>query len=160
MGEPFPPWMRTRLDALVERGRLTLHEGCRVRAAGLDADTSVVLALDDHTTLRVDRIWLGTGTRPHLGAARCLRELAADVPSLRCMPITGTDLALGPHPIHVMGRLAALSLGPAAGNLWGAQRAAHRITRAITGVDLEQQRADDAGIADEPVRRQVSGGRR
>jgi hypothetical protein len=30
-----------------------------------------------------------------------------------------------------MGRLATLTLGPAAGNLWGAQRAAERITEAI-----------------------------
>ena len=35
-----------------------------------------------------------------------------------------------------MGRTATFALGPAAGNLWGATRAAHQITKDITGVEF------------------------
>ena len=35
-----------------------------------------------------------------------------------------------------MGRSATFALGPSAGNLWGATRAARRIATDITGVEL------------------------
>ncbi len=43
---------------------------------------------------------------------------------------------LKPHPIYLMGRTTTYALGPAAGNHWGATRAAHRITTDITGVEF------------------------
>ena len=138
-GGTIPPWMRARLDALIEHDQLVAHEGCGIRAAGVDRDGSCVLALDDQTTLVADQIWLATGTEPDIGSSRCLSDLLADAPLLAGLPITDENLRLGPHPVHVMGRLATLSLGPAAGNLWGARRAATRITRAITGVDFEHE---------------------
>ena len=108
-----------------------------------------MLALDDHTTLEADRVWLATGTTPDIGAFRYLA-----VPVVHGLPITDDGLRLGAHPVHVMGRLATLTLGPAAGNLWGAQRAASRITKAITGVDLE----DDMNMAPpSPPRRAPEG---
>ena len=86
--------------------------------------------------LRADRVWLATGTWTDAHALKCLRPLLQDVPTLQGIPVVDQTLRLGPHPVFVMGRLATTTLGPAAGNLWGAQRAAHRIARAITGVDL------------------------
>ncbi len=135
-GGTIPPWMRDRIDGLAADGRLTIHEGCEVRAGGV-GDGGSVLALDDHTRLEADRVWLATGTTPDFGALRCLAELAPDVPVLNGLPITGDDLRLERYPVHVMGRLATLTLGPASGNLWGAQRAARRITKVITGVDFD-----------------------
>ena len=96
-GGTIPRWMRARLDAHVDDDRLALVEGRAVRAAGIDTDGSGVLALDDGTTIRVDRIWLATGTEADLGASRCLDELAADVPVLHGLPITDDSLRVGPH---------------------------------------------------------------
>ncbi len=151
-GGSVPPWMRARLDDLVDDGRVGIHDGIKVRAAGVDRDGSCSLALDDFTTLEPDRIWLATGTVPDIGSAKYLTDVASDVPTLAGLPITGDDLRLGPQPVHVMGRLATLTLGPAAGNLWGAQRAAHRITKALTGVDLEH----DAVAVTPPPHREIS----
>jgi hypothetical protein len=108
-------------------------------AVAVHRDGSCVLTLDDQTTLAADRVWLATGTTPDIRISRCLAGLVSDVPTLGGLPITDESLRLGPHPVHVMGRLATLTLGPAAGNLWGAQRAATRITRALTDVDLEHE---------------------
>ncbi len=138
-GGTIPPWMRTQLDALADRGHLTRNEGRHIRAADVGPDGSCVLALDDQTTLLADHVWLATGTTPDIGAARCLAGLVADAPAVGGLPVTDENLRLGPHPVHVMGRLAMLTLGPAAGNLWGAQRAAMRITQALTGVDLQHR---------------------
>lgn len=134
-GGSVPEWMRHHLRSHVGGGRLVMHEGSDVRAAMLGED-GPQLALGDNTTLVADRVWLATGTRPDIGSARCLAELVADLPVIEGYPVVGPDLRLGSHPIFVMGRLASLALGPAAGNLWGAQRGAERITRAITGICL------------------------
>ncbi len=135
-GGTIPQWMGERLDALVADGLLVAHEATTIRAALVDPDGHCRLALDDHTTLDADRVWLATGTAPDITTMRCLEGLVADLPNLDGLPILDASLRLGSHPVHVMGRLATLALGPAAGNLWGARRAAQRITEAITGVDL------------------------
>ena len=72
---------------------------------------------------------------------QCLRPLLADVGDVQGFPLLNEQLRLGPHPAFIMGRAAMLSLGPAAGNLWGAQRAARLITQAITGVDVAHKTA-------------------
>lgn len=138
-GGTVPPWMRTRLDAVVADGRLHLHEGVEVRAADVGPDGRAVLVLDERTMLRADQVWLATGTTTDIGLAHCLAGLSADADLHAGLPLTDTSLRLGSQPVHVMGRLATLTLGPAAGNLWGAQRAATRITEAITGVNLEHE---------------------
>ncbi len=138
-GGTIPPWMRNRLHHLEENRSLVLHEGCEVRAASPNPESSTaVLALDDHTTVDADQVWLAIGAVPDIAAQRCLNDITADVPVIDGFPVTDEALRLGPHPVHVMGPLATITLGPAAGNLWGAQRAAARIAAAITGVDLDR----------------------
>jgi len=66
-----------------------------------------------------------------------LAGLRAQIPTIDGLPVPNNDLRIGGLPIHVTGRLATIELGPAAGNLWGARQGARRITRAITGIDLE-----------------------
>ncbi|MFV0259195.1 MAG: FAD-dependent oxidoreductase [Acidimicrobiales bacterium] len=135
-GGSVPPWMHDRLDELVARGDLTIRDPSPVRTASVEPGGSCRLALADHTTVIADRVWLATGTAPDISAARYLEPLVADQPVVGGLPVVGDDLRLGSFPVYVMGRLATLTLGPAAGNLWGAQRAARRITYAVTGVDL------------------------
>jgi cation diffusion facilitator CzcD-associated flavoprotein CzcO len=125
-GGSIPGWMLERLDPLVRAGTLT------VRAAEVtdakSAPGGLVLQLSDGGSVAPDRIWLATGTAPSLGAARMLEPLLPDVPTVDDHPALGPDLRLGPWPVHVTGRLATATLGPAAGNLWGARMAARAIT--------------------------------
>ena len=136
-GGSIPPWMRDRLEEHASAGAVRMHEAVPVRSAELRPSGEARLALDNGGHVDAHHIWLATGTQPDIGSLRCLRPLLADVPTLDGLPVIDARLRLGPHPISVMGRLATLPLGPAAGNLWGAQRAARRITRTITGVDLD-----------------------
>lgn len=136
-GGSIPPWMHDQLVELASDRRVTLHEAAEVAVASDDGMERACLRLDDGTDLEVDRLWLATGTAPDLTGLRCAHDLVADMGLVDGLPATDDDLRAGSHPVYVMGRLATLTLGPAAGNLWGAQRAARRIAGAITGVDLE-----------------------
>ena len=135
-GGTMPGWAHRRLRALAAEGVLRFHEDRRVVAAGA-IDGRAELDLDDGTALDADLVWLGTGTTPDIRAEHALDPVLPDIATVAGLPVCDRDLRIGRYPIHVMGRLATLTLGPAAGNLWGAQRAARVITRAITGVDLE-----------------------
>ncbi|MEM9466252.1 MAG: hypothetical protein AAGA90_12830 [Actinomycetota bacterium] len=72
----------------------------------------------------VDRVWVATGARPDLRAAPALAAIAHDgEPHVDGWPVLDEALAWCPG-LHVIGGLAALQLGPAAGNLGGARAAA------------------------------------
>lgn len=135
-GGTMPDWMHERLVALAGTGVLRFHEGRRVVAAGA-IDGRAALDLDDGTTLNADRLWLATGSSADIAADRSLEPLLPNISTIAGLPICDQHLRIGHYPIHVMGRLATLTLGPAAGNLWGARQAARAITTAITGVDPE-----------------------
>ncbi|MEM9466244.1 MAG: FAD-dependent oxidoreductase [Actinomycetota bacterium] len=129
-GGTMPPWMRSRLD----HEQIRLHEGVEITEAhGTDNGYRLTFATGEHR--RADRVWLATGTTPDLGALRCIDPVRPDIATVEGLPIPDDDLRIGLPPVHVMGRLATLKLGPAAGNLWGARHAARRIAEAITGVD-------------------------
>ena len=151
-GGSMPGWMHQRLVALAEAGELRFHEGRSVVGAGV-IDDRAALDLDDGTALAADLVWLATGTTPDITAHRALEPVLPDIATIAGLPVCDRDLRTGRHPIHVTGRLATLTLGPAAGNLWGAQRAARAITLAITGVDLEYD-AITAVPHPQPPRRQ------
>ena len=134
-GGSIPDWLHRRLTQFHGAGSIQLRESANVQNAIARPDGRCDITLDAET-LCVDKIWLATGTRADASALRCLRPLLEDTITLDGHPVLTDSLRLGPHPVYVMGRLATVTLGPAAGNLWGAQRAALRITEAITGVDL------------------------
>jgi len=134
-GGTMPQWMHDRIQDAVAAGVISLHESDVTSATPHDGRCRLALAND--TTMETDRLWLATGTCPDLSAIRFLDPLLPDVVEVDGYPLTDANLRVGAHPIHVMGRLATLTLGPAAGNLWGARHAARRITQAITGVDLD-----------------------
>ena len=149
-GGSIPPWMHDRLRALSITDQLTIREAVTIEGATIDIDGASSLHLETDERVRADHVWIATGTECDIGALRCLDSLAPDAPLLNGKPLVDPSLRLGPHPVYLMGRLATAALGPAAGNLWGAQRAAHRIAEALTGVHLRGQSiatipVDDAG---------------
>ena len=129
-GGTIPAWMRSRLD----HERITCRESVEVLDVAGPTERHLV-RLGDGSSIDADRIWLATGTQPDLAALRCLEPLLPDIAIIDGVPVPDETLRIGLPPIHVMGRLAVLQLGPAAGNLWGARHAARRITEAITGID-------------------------
>lgn len=72
----------------------------------------------------VDAVWLATGSVPDLRATPALAKLAAaGAPHVEGWPIL-TDGLEWRDGVFIVGALAALTLGPAAGNLGGARAAA------------------------------------
>jgi cation diffusion facilitator CzcD-associated flavoprotein CzcO len=138
-GGSVPPWMLERLDAHARRHAVDRHTSDVVDAT-LEGDRAR-LDTAEGGSLPVDRVWLATGTVASLDACPSLRRVRDDIPTVDGHPVPDRDLRIGPHPIHVAGRLATIELGPAAGNLWGAQRAAAAIARVCTGVDLDVELA-------------------
>ncbi len=136
-GGTIPPWMRNRLDALASDGALTIHEETSVRSASIQPDGTCQLNLDTHSTIHANQVWLATGTIPDIATLSCLDELTAQHPVVDMHPILDENLQLKNEPVYLLGRLATIPLGPAAGNLWGARHGARRITKAITGVRHE-----------------------
>lgn len=133
-GGSVPPWMHAALEAHVDAGRLGRLEGdAEALDVGAGAD-HVSLTLDgDSTAIEADRCWLATGRTPVLDPA--LDHVGVD--TVGGYPVLDPTLRVRRTHIHVVGRLAAPTIGPAAGNLWGARVAARHITRSITDIDLD-----------------------
>ena len=131
-GGSMPQWMRDQLG----HDQVAIHEGVWVLGAAPTSD-GYCLGLANGESIRANRVWLATGTAPDLSALGCLEPLLPDIARIGGLPVTDDELRVGVHPVHVAGRLATHTLGPAAGNLWGARQAAQRITRAVTGIDIE-----------------------
>lgn len=114
-------------------GRLETRVG-QVRDVSVDATDGlvrlqVVTPEGDCESIPASGIGLATGFGPGLPGGTLVERLVAACrpPTAACgFPITGRDLAWMPG-LHVMGRLAELELGPVAGNISGARRAADRI---------------------------------
>jgi hypothetical protein len=134
-GGSIPEWMFNRLSHFSGPGSIELLESTVVRAVRPHTTEGCTLELSSGP-VNADHVWLATGTLPDAHALRSLKPLLEDCPMLQGLPVVDGRLRLGPHPAFVMGRLATLALGPASGNLWGAQRAAERITKVLTGIDL------------------------
>ena len=142
-GGSMPGWMCQRLESEIDFGRLA-HVVGSIESGNL-SDTGPLELCVSGQLLEADRCWLATGTRPHFCADAAL---AAHVNrQVDGIPVLRQDLRLGRRSMYLTGRLAAIELGPAAGNLWGARVAALRITHALTGFDLR----DDA--LEEPLSR-------
>lgn len=125
----------------VDAGRLT-HVVGSIESGSL-SDTGPLELCVSGQLLEADRCWLATGTRPHFCADAALApHVNRQVDGI---PVLRQDLCLGRRSMYLTGRLAAIELGPAAGNLWGARVAALRITRAVTGFDLRDDALEEPG---------------
>lgn len=89
--------------------------------------------LADSENVAADRIWLATGTQPCLDPL--LQRFSFDHPVALVdgLPVLELDLRWPSTRVHLAGRLATLRLGPRAGNLAGARRAAERIVASVSG---------------------------
>ena len=135
-GGSIPPWMRDSLVDYERDGNLKIRESQEVTSAKFISPHRFELSLSDGNQLDVDQVWLATGTHSSLHAMECLRPFLHDITFIDGFPVTNNSLRLCEEPIYVMGRSATFALGPSAGNLWGATRAARRIATDITGVEL------------------------
>ena len=135
-GGTIPPWIHDVLLDLVDEGDIELLESTEVMSAQPTSAEGYLLKLKDEKEIYSDQVWLATGTCSSLQSMECLHPVLENISFVDGFPILDSSLRLKPHPVYVMGRSATFALGPAAGNLWGATRAAHRITRDITGVEL------------------------
>lgn len=143
-GGSVPPWMLRRLRSLRADGALRIADGVAVLAAA-PRGQGVRLHLDG-TEVDVDRLWLATGTRPDVTAHPLTRRLQDLAPTriVEGWPVLEESSLRWPGTsAHLLGRLAMIPLGPAAGNLWGARVGADRVAE---GVVAQQQRAS-AGLA-------------
>jgi hypothetical protein len=134
-GGTMPPWMVGCLRDAAATVELQILDDCPVVAASRHRDRPR-LVLFDGTVLAVDRVWLATGSQPTVDATRCLAGRATRPATVGRLPCLDDHLRIPGTPIHLLGRLAMLSLGPAAGNLWGARVGARRIVASVTGSEV------------------------
>lgn len=133
------------ISGLEAKELVTVHEWTEVVTASLDCSWSVVLSSDQ--MIEADYLICATGalvdaaTDPLL---KCLQE-ACPLPMLSGLPVLTESLQWGSLPVHLMGNLAALELGPDAVNMTGAARGALRISRALA--ETGPQTAADAAVA-------------
>lgn len=88
--------------------------------------------------LAVDHVWLATGhrfdVRDNCLTAGLLEQVP--VPLVDGLPVLDDHLSWGGTAVHVMGGMAALSVGPTARNLVGARIAAERWAACVAGAPL------------------------
>lgn len=131
-GGSVPSWMLAGFGAAGRSGQLRHHCGA-VRIEPLD-DAAVRLWVGADP-LVIDEVWLATGSRPSVGSSPALAALCHQVGAavVQGRPVLDPWLRLPGTPVHVLGRLAELQLGPTAGNLSGARRAAEVVVGAVLG---------------------------
>jgi len=133
-GGTVPSWMMRRLRRAEETGALVR----RVGQVSLDQHPrwrSVVRV--DGAPVAVDEVWMATGDRPDVAASPVLSDLCASlgVPVVMGRPVLESSLRLNGSVVRVLGRLAQIRLGPTAGNLAGARRAAEKVVADVVGVE-------------------------
>jgi cation diffusion facilitator CzcD-associated flavoprotein CzcO len=131
-GGSITPELTQALRKEMAQGRLQLHEHCEVESARWESqDWSLVCSTGQ--ALRANRIWLATGHHLAVSHHPLLSQLQKQRPIqlVDDWPVLGDSLQWPGTPVHVMGGLAALQVGPAARNLFGGREAAQRICRGL-----------------------------
>lgn len=131
-GGSITPEAAAELRQAQRRGELQLHEHCEVQAARWRSDQWEIVCTGGQR-LSADRIWLATGHRQGVSQHPLLQQVYEQHPIelVDDWPVLGPDLRWPGTPVHLMGGLAALQVGPAARNLFGGREAAQRICRAV-----------------------------
>ena len=131
-GGSITPEAAAELREAQRRGELQLHEHCEVQAARWRYDHWEIVCTGGQR-LSADRIWLATGHRQGVSQQPLLQQVHQQQPIelVDDWPVLGPDLRWPGTPVHLMGGLTALQIGPAARNLFGGREAAQRICRAV-----------------------------
>ena len=135
-GGSIPQWMHNLLRDFQKAGCVEILESTEVTSAELKDPKGCLLKLTNEEQVYSDQVWLATGTCCDLQSMKFLHPILENFSFVDEFPVLDRSLRLKPHPIYLMGRTATFALGPAAGNLWGATRAAHQIAKDITGVEF------------------------
>lgn len=104
---------------------------------------------DTASLIEADFVYFATGHKVDVEQVPCLRTMREEYPIETCagLPCLTQDLAWRDDvPLFVTGRLAALRLGPGAGNLIGARTGAERLAWAMEEV---AERRVQEGVIDE-----------
>ncbi|WP_448571415.1 FAD/NAD(P)-binding protein [Trichothermofontia sp.] len=138
-GGSLTPAMLTQLRRWERAGQLSFYEHCEVAAATWEGSSWRVIChhaagYDCLAQWPIDRIWLATGTQINVNQWPLLSEIreAYPVPTIQGLPVLDSYLRWPGCPLFIMGGAAALQLGPAARNLYGARMASGRIVPALT----------------------------
>jgi len=139
-GGTVPSWMMEGLRIAEHSGRLCR----RVGAVAVEAAAHGSVVRVDGSVVEADAVWGATGDHPRLAAAPALHRLCdrLGVEVVGGRPVLDEWLRLPGSVVQVAGRLAQLQLGPTAGNLAGARRAAERVVGAVLGVHAMYALAD------------------
>ena len=131
-GGSITPEAGAELREAQRRGELQLHEHCEVQAAHWNSGEWDIVCGGGQRLL-ADRIWLATGHQQGVSQHPLLQQLYQQHPIelVDDWPVLGPDLSWPGTPVHLMGGLSALQIGPAARNLFGGREAAQRICRAV-----------------------------
>lgn len=132
-----PPRLLERLETAVDDGELSVRRS-DVRSAR-EVDDRVRLLLENGGRRSAERVVLATGFAPvfdHPFVERVAESLGLErgyrgMPVLDDETLAWRDATGDETPLFVTGALAAGTVGPLAGNVAGARRAADRIARAL-----------------------------
>ncbi len=127
-----PAERRRLVDEARGGGSVPAHDRAALGAAGVDQRVAVAAAAEALGG-DADTVWFATGGRLDAATDPMLAELHRTRPVAvhDGLPEVTASLAWPGTSVHLMGGYAALELGPAARNLWGARLAARRIADAV-----------------------------
>lgn len=132
-GGSIPGWMICDLEGLVRDDRLArvhseVHSCHRIAGGRVRLQTG-------NGGIDVDEVWLATGHVMDTANDPLLGPLVGGTGArlVSGLPVLDRHLALPDTKVRVVGRPAALHLGPTAGNLSGARRAAELVVEAVVG---------------------------
>merc|ERR1712178_481508 len=151
-GGSITPALHAVISKLQKQGSLKIHEYTEVIAADYDEGWTVVLSDDE--VLSADYVICATGTFVDVSTDPLLADLQKSHPiqMLSGLPVLTKGLQWGDAPVHIMGNLAALELGPDAVNMNGAVRGALRIWTAMqkqSGESAQSTLQQSTGESDE-----------
>ncbi|MTV25915.1 lysine N(6)-hydroxylase/L-ornithine N(5)-oxygenase family protein [Nitriliruptoraceae bacterium ZYF776] len=136
-GGSVPHRMHRAIGGCAEEGRLDLRERVEVDACHDRPDGRVEVRFSDGHEVVADAVWAATGGAIDVTRDALCRALAAAHATEVAdgLPVLTDDLRWPGTNVHLAGFVAALTLGPTAGNLVGQRRAALRIAAAVRGDD-------------------------
>lgn len=131
-GGSISPELNARLLELEKEDLVKVHEFTEVVSASWDGCWT--LTLNTKEVIQADYLICATGTKIDISADPLLARLQEIQPMRMVggLPVLSERLQWGELPVHLMGNIAALELGPDAVNMSGALRGAYRIWSALT----------------------------